>query len=216
VSVRDIAALLADWTPFLAGGFGYNLLISAVSMSAGTLIGAALGWARGRGPLIRAPAILATSLARNVPSFVLLFYVAFLLPVEMVRGDLVVTVPAWIKAAVALTVPVIGFASDQTLGYLRQRAAGVAGAAFGTAWIQYLLIILMASATASVIGADEIVGRANRVIATDPRPEILLAVYLYVSAWFLAAGLLIAGAARMAAARRRPRHEAAPAEVRPG
>jgi polar amino acid transport system permease protein len=218
VSVRDIAALLADWTPFLAGGFGYNLLISAVSMSAGTLIGAALGWARGRGPLVRAPAILATSLARNVPSFVLLFYVAFLLPVEVVRGDLVVTVPAWIKAAVALTVPVIGFASDQTVGYLRQRADGVASAAagFGAAWIQYLLIILMASATASVIGADEIVGRANRVIAIDPRPEVLLAVYLYVSAWFLAAGLLIAGAARMAASRRRLRRVAAAAEVRPG
>jgi polar amino acid transport system permease protein len=218
VSARDVAALLADWTPFLAGGFGYNLLISAVSMSAGTLIGAGLGWARGRGPLLRAPAILATSLARNVPSFVLLFYVAFLLPVEVVRGDLVVTVPAWVKAAIALTIPVIGFASDQTLGYLRHRAAGVAGAGagFGTAWIQYLLIILMASATASVIGADEIVGRANRVIAIDPRPEVLLAVYLYVSAWFLAAGLVIAGTARLAAMRRQPRRATAPGAIHPG
>lgn len=196
----EIAALLADWTPFLAGGFGYNLLISALSMSAGTIAGAALGWARSRGRLLQAPAALATSLSRNVPSFVLLFYVAFLLPVEIVRGEVVVTVPVWIKAALALAIPVIGFASDQTLGTLRQRAAGVtgAGAAFGTAWIQYFLIILMASATASVIGADEIVGRANRVIATDPRTEVLLAIYLYVSLWFLGVGLLVAAAGRAA------------------
>ena len=52
----------------------------------------------------------------------------------------------------------------------------------------------MATATASVIGADEIVGRANRVIATDHRPEFLIATYLYVSGWFLASGLLLTGA----------------------
>ena len=46
----------------------------------------------------------------------------------------------------------------------------------------------MATATASVIGADEIVGRANRVIATDSRPAFLIATYLYVSGWFLASG----------------------------
>ena len=42
-----------------------------------------------------------------------------------------------------------------------------------------------------MIGADEIVGRANRVIATDHRPEFLIATYLYVSGWFLASGLLL-------------------------
>jgi polar amino acid transport system permease protein len=194
----DLIALLLHWSPFLAGGFAINLAISAVAMTVGTLLGAALGRARDTG-LLRLPAGLATSLCRNVPSFVLLFYVAFLLPVEVVLDARVVPIPLWIKAALALTIPVIGFASDQFLAFRRQRAAGLAtaGATFAVAWIQYFLIILMASATASVIGADEIVGRANRVIATDGRTAMLIAVYLYVSAWFLAAGLGVTALARL-------------------
>jgi polar amino acid transport system permease protein len=194
----DLIALLLHWSPFLAGGFAINLAISAVAMTVGTLLGAALGRARDTG-LLRLPAGLATSLCRNVPSFVLLFYVAFLLPVEVVLDTRVVPIPLWIKAALALTIPVIGFASDQFLAFRRQRAAclATAGATFAVAWVQYFLIILMASATASVIGADEIVGRANRVIATDGRTAMLIAVYLYVSAWFLAAGLGVTALARL-------------------
>ena len=105
----------------------------------------------------------------------------------------VVAVPLWIKATLALTIPVIGFASDQGLALRRQRRQGIAEAeaTWLASWLQYFLIILMATATASVIGADEIVGRANRVIATDHRPEFLIATYLYVSGWFLASGLLL-------------------------
>ena len=145
------------------------------------------------------PAALVTGLCRNVPSFVLMFYVAFVLPVEIAWGDAVVPVPMWVKATLALTIPVIGFASDQSLAFRRQRDDGVAGAGaiFLTAWLQYFLIILMASATASVIGADEVVGRANRVIATDQRPGFLVATYLYVSAWFLVTGLALSGGAAL-------------------
>ena len=103
---------------------------------------------------------------------------------------------ASLKATLALTMPVIGFASDQGLALLRQRRERIAGAeaTYIVAWLQYFLIILMASATASVIGADEIVGRANRVIATDDRPAFLIATYVYVSAWFLVSGLLVSAA----------------------
>ena len=103
---------------------------------------------------------------------------------------------ALVKATLALTMPVIGFASDQGLALRRQRRERIAGAeaTYIVAWLQYFLIILMASATASVIGADEIVGRANRVIATDDRPAFLIATYVYVSAWFLVSGLLVSAA----------------------
>jgi ABC-type amino acid transport system permease subunit len=189
--MTELAALWR-WTPFLAGGFAGNLLISALAMLFGTLLGAAAGWARTR-RAVRVPAALVTGLCRNVPSFVLMFYVAFVLPAEVAWAGGVIPVPTWIKAALALTIPVIGFASDQTLALRRQRDAAVAGAGatFLTSWLQYFLIVLMASATASVIGADEIVGRANRVIATDGRPEFLFATYLYVAGWFLVAGLII-------------------------
>lgn len=185
-------ATLYEATPHLAGGFVTNLMIAALSMALGTFIGLGLGGLRGSGRWwATLPAGLATNLCRNVPSFVLLFYVAFLVPVELEIGGRLIAIPLWIKATLALTIPVIGFVSDQSLGYRRQRRAGdqAARATFWLAWMQYLLIIIMASATASVIGADEIVGRANRLIAQDTRPAFLLLTYVYVSLWFLAAGL---------------------------
>jgi ABC-type amino acid transport system permease subunit len=191
-----IAVTLWGWTPYLAGGFGWNLTIAALAMVAGTAAGSALSRGRDAGTLLlRAPAAALTGLCRNVPSFVLMFYVALVLPVEVDWRGTVVSLPLWIKAALALTIPVTGFASDQGLALRRQRRDGVAGAeaAYLTAWLQYFLIVLMATATASVIGADEIVGRANRVIATDNRTSFLIATYLYVSGWFLAFGLLMTG-----------------------
>lgn len=188
-----IAVLLSE-TAYLAGGFATNLLIAIGSMALGTLAGVCLGRARdSHHRPARLPAAFLTNLCRNVPSFVLLFYLAFLLPVEVVVGDTVVRVPVWIKATLALTIPVIGFASDQYLGLRQQQRARIAGArmVFATAWLQYFLIIIMASATASVIGADEIVGRANKIIAHDSDPAFLLLTYGYVSLWFLAAGLIL-------------------------
>ena len=195
--MAGIAASLWGWTPFLAGGFAGNLLIAALAMLLGTALGSMLGRARDL-PVawLRSPAAAMTSVCRNVPSFVLMFYAALVLPVELPWRGSFVTVPLLVKATLALTMPVIGFASDQGLALLRQRRERIAGAeaTYIVAWLQYFLIILMASATASVIGADEIVGRANRVIATDDRPAFLIATYVYVSAWFLVSGLLVSAA----------------------
>jgi polar amino acid transport system permease protein len=201
----ELAAALWSWTPHLAGGFARNLLIAGLAMLLGSLLGVALGRARAA-RLLRMPAALATGVCRNVPSFVLMFYVAFVLPAEIAVTGAVFTVPAWIKATLALTFPVVGFASDQYLGFRRQRRDGLADAAatFVTAWLQYFLIVLMASATASVIGVDEIVGRADRVIATDGRADFLVATYIYVAGWFLLSGLCISGTASALARARRP------------
>jgi His/Glu/Gln/Arg/opine family amino acid ABC transporter permease subunit len=199
-------ATLIEATPFLARGFVTNLLIAALSMTFGTVVGLTLAALRGAGRWwTRLPANFATSLCRNVPSFVLLFYVAFMLPVEVEIGGQLIAIPLWIKATVALTIPVVGFVSDQALGLRRQRAEGDPAAltTFFLAWMQYFLIIIMASATASVIGADEIVGRANRLIAQDHRPAFLLLTYVYVSLWFMAAGLAFSwGLGRFMAGRR--------------
>jgi len=148
---------------------------------------------RARGGILSVPARLTTDLCRNVPSFVLMFYMAFMLPSEITLNGTIYSLPLWLKATLALTFPVVGFASDQSLGYLLQRRAGLTGAreVFAVAWIQYFLIIIMASATASVIGADEIVGRANIVIASGSSPTFLLTTYIYVSSWFIATGLVV-------------------------
>ncbi|MDW4497080.1 ABC transporter permease subunit [Sulfitobacter sp. D35] len=184
---------------YLAGGFAMNLLISALSMLLGTLFGAVLGLMRFRRLRAVEPvARLGTNICRNVPSFVLLFYMASMIPSEVEIGGAIVAVPLWIKATLALIFPVTGFVSDQFLGFLEQRRSGTsrAGETFFVAWVQYLLIIVMASATASVIGADEIVGRANTLISRNVGSDFLLSVYLFVSLWFLVTGLIVSGLLR--------------------
>ena len=178
---------------YLAGGFATNLQMSVLAMGMGTVLGIALGRWRFSGRLGGGRiGGFGTNICRNVPSFVLLFYMASMFPAEIKVGAEYVAVPQWIKATVALTFPVVGFASDQSRGYFAQRHAGTSGAAetFAIAWLQYFLIIIMASATASVIGADEIVGRANTLIAAESRDGFLLQIYLFVSLWFLATGLV--------------------------
>ena len=136
---------------------------------------------------------LLTSLFRNIPSFVFMFYLAFVLPVEFNWGDEIVSIPVWMKAAIALWVPVVGFASDQSLKLLQERREGVenALAIYAISWTQYFLIIIMASATASVIGVNEIVAHANTVIAALRAPEMMLWIYLYVALWFLLTGFVV-------------------------
>ena len=122
-----------------------------------------------------------------------------MVPSEVEVGSQIIALPLWIKATVALIFPVIGFASDQTLGYFQQRREGTSGAfeTFAVAWLQYFLIIIMASATASVIGADEIVGRANILISQSGDDSLLLPTYLFVSIWFISAGLLFSGVLKL-------------------
>ncbi|NWO04492.1 MAG: hypothetical protein HLX50_01950 [Alteromonadaceae bacterium] len=194
-----MAILLWHRTPDLLAGFGYNLLIAVLAMLLGTLAGALLGAGRyHRLAVLRLPARWATSVCRNVPSFVLMFYIAFVFPVEIEWGGQIIMVPLWFKVTLSLIIPVMGFASDQMLALLSQRARGQegAGATFLVSWVQYYLIVLMASATASIIGVDDVVGRANEMIAFVNAPGFLLLTYSYVCLFFFASGLLVTVAAR--------------------
>jgi polar amino acid transport system permease protein len=189
MDVRDVLGVLWSWTPYLAGGFGWNIIVSVVAMSVGTVLGAGLAYGRLDGPCgLAGLARGATSASRNVPTFVFLFYLAFLVPNEVALGGLVLPVPAWMKAALALAVAVVGYISD-TLGLaLAERRAGRPEAMllFLPAWMTYFLIIVMASSTASVIGVSEIVSRANTVIGATGREDLMVWIYLYAMLWFLA------------------------------
>ncbi|MBK1662844.1 ABC transporter permease subunit, partial [Paracraurococcus ruber] len=188
MDLRELADLLWTWTPFLAGGFGWNVTVSAVAMLLGSLFGAGLAWARGRDRReVVWLAAGATSLSRNLPTFVCLFYLAFLLPKEVALGSLVLEVPAWCKASLALSVAVAGYVAD-TLGSAladRRRGRPDAMLLLLPAWTTYFLIIVMASSTASLIGVSEIVARANIVIGATGRDDLMVWVYLYAMLWFL-------------------------------
>lgn len=194
--MNDVVLELVHWTPAFAQGFLLNVLISLVAMFAGTFI----GWSIAQGRSISNRKIshcfgLFTALFRNIPSFVFMFYVAFIIPIEFEwQGD-IVRFPAWLKASIALTVPVIGFTSDQffRLSCEMKKNNAIALPMFLVSWTQYFLIIIMASSTASVIGVHEIVGRANTAIAVSRDTGFMLWIYLYVALWFLASSTVING-----------------------
>lgn len=189
MDIRDIYEELVRWTPFLAGGFVWNVIISITAMALGTLVGAALAFMResGEWPLVRV-SLGMTEFARNVPTFVFLFYVSYLVPPEIQIGSVTLLCPGWVKASLALSIAVVGYVSDNLSIVLRDWRAGHRESAllFLPSWTTYLLIIVMASSTASVIGVSEIVSRCNTVISATGKNELLVWIYLYAMLWFFA------------------------------
>lgn len=189
-ALAAIARELATWTPFLAGGFAMNILISITAM----VIGTGLGWVVANMRLSASPrthraSIVLTELTRNVPTFVFLFYLAFVLPSEfgVPFTDLVLGIPSWLKASLALSIAVVGFCSDNLSPALSAWRKGEKGSAllFIPSWTGYALIIVMASSTASVIGVSELVSRCNTVINATGNTQIMLPVYLYACVFFI-------------------------------
>ena len=189
-AVTDAASQLLIWTPYLAEGFGMNILISILAMTIGTVLG--LGVARMRlaaSTRVYRTSLLLTELTRNVPTFVFMYYLAFMMPSEFTlpSSDTLVTIPAWVKASLALSIAVIGFCADNLTQAIREWRSGNHGAAwlFIPAWTSYALIIVMASSTASVIGVSELVSRCNTVVNATGNTSLMLPVYLYACVFFI-------------------------------
>ncbi|HZT88610.1 MAG TPA: ABC transporter permease subunit [Stellaceae bacterium] len=213
MSPHEIVEALRTWTPFLAAGFGWNVIVSVAAMAIGTVLGAGLAVARlsHRRALVRA-SLAATALTRNIPTFVFLYYLAFVIPVEVQIGPEVYALPAWVKASLALAVAVVGFVSDNFTEALRHwRARNPAEALmFIPNWTSYFVVIVMASSTASVIGVDELVSRCNTVIAAVDNPDLMLWIYLYAMAWFFVCCFplyLLMRQVKASMAHRLPKHE---------
>jgi len=178
------------WLPFLLEGFGLNLLISALAMLMGTLCGAVLAQARlSRPPTLRRAGHLLTELTRNVPTFVFLYYLAFMLPTEirLPGGGEIWLIPGWVKAALALSIAVTGFCADNLSLALAAWREGDHGRALLIipSWAGYGLIIVMASSTASVVGVPELLSRCNTVIAATGNTGMMLPVYALACAIFV-------------------------------
>lgn len=183
----DILDTLLVWTPFLAGGFAMNVLISLTAMAVGTVLGGGLALLRlsqRTGP--RRAGLALTEVSRNVPTFVFLFYIAFLIPGEFQLAGTLFQIPGWFKAALALSIAVVGFVSDNFAIAVKDWRRGDHPAAmlFLPSWTAYLLIIVMASSTASVVGVSEIVSRCNTIIGAVGHNDLMLWIYLYAMAWF--------------------------------
>ena len=104
----SVLQVIAKWTPLLLTGFAFNILISALAMLLGTILGLGLGlgllsdW-----PPVRQVSWALTQIFRNAPWLVLLFFVMFLVPFQITMFGLRIPFPDWIKATVGFALPVM-------------------------------------------------------------------------------------------------------------
>ncbi len=194
MTAQETVDVLWAWSPYLAEGFGWNIIVSLLAMAVGTIVGMLLALLRGGSHWsVRHSGGAVTTLARNAPTFVMLFYLAYIIPTEFTLFGAAATFPAWIKASLALGIAVAGYVSDNALAAIRHlRRHEIAEALlFVPAWTSYFLIIVMASSTASVIGVPELVRRADTVIGAVDKVGLALWVYLWAMIWFLGFSLLL-------------------------
>ena len=203
----SVLATLWKWTPLLARGFVFNLAISFIAMSVGTLAGMLLGFAQiSLLPPVRRGAWLLTHFFRNAPWLVLLFYCMFLLPFQIRLFGWSIPLPDWIKATLGLALPVMANVSEIVRGAMQsiptaqwESAASLAFTRRQTLWMIILpqclkrmlppwmnlyAILTMATVLASIVGVDEMMTLTRQALSAENRPGLLLAFYSYVLLWF--------------------------------
>jgi len=203
----SILATLWKWTPLLLRGFLFNLLISAIAMALGTLVGLFLGFAQiSLVPPLKKGAWLTTHFFRNAPWLVLLFYCLFLLPFQVTVLGLTFPIPDWIKATFGLSLPVMANVSEIVRGALQsipttqwESAASLAFTRRQTLWMIILpqcikrmlppwmnlyAILTMATVLTSIVGVNEMMSLTRQALSAENRPGLLLAFYSYVLFWF--------------------------------
>ena len=187
--------LLTTWTPYLFVGLRWNIVISVLAALLGTVLGGVFVIMKlSRLKLLRVFGVAVPSIVRGVPTLFLLFYLAILIPNEVVMfgGEIAFAIPLWLKASLALTASPFAFTAWNLHAALEFWTAGNKQSAllFIPNWMNGFLITLLASSGASLVGVSELVGRTNTVInVTGERNAILL--YYYAAIWFLAVALIL-------------------------
>ena len=203
----SIMATIWKWTPVLLGGFVFNLAISALAMTLGTIAGLFLGFAQiSRVPPVRRGAWLVTHFFRNAPWLVLLFYCMFLLPFQVTVFGVTIPLPDWVKATFGLALPVMANVSEILRGAVQsipttqwESAASLAFTRRQTMWMIILpqcvkrmlppwmnlyAILTMATVLVSIVGVGEMMTLTRQALSAENRPGLLLAFYSYVLFWF--------------------------------
>jgi polar amino acid transport system permease protein len=179
---------LYTWSPFMFGGFAWNICIAVVATVMGTMVGAGFALMRLSAlPVLVNISSFASSFFRNVPSLVLLFYLATLIPNSLALAEgVVIPIPAWFKASIALAASPIGFTSWNLYSSIQKWTHDDRKGAllFVPNWLSGFTITLLASSTSSLVGVSELVGRSNTII-TASGADWMLAVYAYAACIFV-------------------------------
>lgn len=198
---------LWKWTPLLLKGFGFNILISAIAMGVGTVLGLVVGLGHvSRIKAVRLAAEWYTHFFRNAPWLVLLFYCMFLLPFKFTIFGVVVPLPDWVKATLGLTLPVIANMSEIVRGAIHSIPTGQWESAASFAftrrqtlwmiilpqcvkrmlppWMNLYSILTVGTVLVSVVGVSEVMTLVGDVLGSEHRADLLMPFYFYILIWF--------------------------------
>ena len=210
-SQADAFGALVKWIPFvLTDGFLFNILISFFSMAIGTVFGIILGMMQ-ISPVgwIRWPSFFVTQLFRNSPWLVLLFIVLLAFPFEIVIFGGIFSFPAWIKAVIGLSLPIMANLAEVLRGAVQSVPSGQWEAAESLAfsrrqtlfeiilpqcykrmippWMNWYAILTMATPLCSLLGVEEMINLSRQAIeAEDNHPELLVPFYGFALIVFFA------------------------------
>jgi polar amino acid transport system permease protein len=199
-----------QWLPFILEGFVLNLLISFFSMLLGTIMGAAMGLALvSVHPWMRRVAWALTQFFRNSPWLVLLFCFMLLLPYRVKIGGVEYDIPAWSKAAFALSLPVMANIAEVVRGAVQSIPTGQWESAESLAfnrrqtmwmiilpqcfkrmippWMNWYAILTLATPLCSILGVQEMMKSTREALnALGDRPELVAPFYTFVLVAFFA------------------------------
>ncbi|MAO00299.1 MAG: polar amino acid ABC transporter permease [Roseovarius sp.] len=204
---RTILTILLEWTPTLAKGFGFNVLISVLSMLIGTIMGVFLGVLQvSQIRPIRQSAWLVTQFFRNSPWLVLLFYCILLIPFQFEVFGVKIPFPGWIKAVIGLSLPVMAYTSEFMRGAILSIPTGQWESAESLgfsrrmtltniilpqtvkrvlpSWMNLYAVLTMATPLVSIIGVDDVMALTRAALSAEGRADLLIPMYLYILSWF--------------------------------
>jgi polar amino acid transport system permease protein len=188
-------------------GFLFNLLVSVLTMALGTVLGVGLGLAQvSLLPFVRTAAWAVTQFFRNAPWLVLLFYAMLLLPFQFQVGGLALSVPAWAKAVIGLSLPVMGNVAEIVRGGVQSIPAGQWESAEALAftrrqtlwqiilpqaakrmlppWMNLYAILTMATTLISVVGIQDGLTATRAALVAEARTDLLIPMYGMLLALF--------------------------------
>jgi polar amino acid transport system permease protein len=202
-----VLAILLKWAPLIFQGFLFNLLVSVLSMLAGTALGLWLGLGRvSQFTAVRQASAGLIQFFRNAPWLVLLFYCMFLLPFSIALPFVTVPLPDAAKAVIGLSLPVMANVAEIVRGGVRsipleQWESGEA-LAFSRSqimwmvilpqclrrmippWMNLYAILTMSTTLISVVGIQDSMTLARAALVAEGRTELFIPMYLMLLSWF--------------------------------
>ena len=213
-SSQTVWQTLIKWTPLMLfgppnemGGFVLNILVSFISMALGTFLGLWLGIGQiSPNRFISHASWFITQLFRNSPWLVLLFYFLLLLPFSVTIGDVRIDISGWMKAAFALSLPIMANVSEIVRGAIVSIPTGQWESAESLAfsrsqtlwriilpqcikrmlppWMNWYCILTMSTPLISILGVSDGMSLTQNALAAEGRSEFLIPMYLWLMSWF--------------------------------